>query len=126
MPKNAVLGVLLVVSCGGARKVTNLDELRSGELVISGAQQACLNGDANQFSVFSSARAIPDQYLAVMVPGITPEAAAGLVARHQGTALFIPAAPVDAFAMQMSEAQARALAAEPGVCVVFQDYFVLE
>ena len=126
MSKSVALGLLFAVSCGGARQVTNLDELRSGELVISGAQQACLNGDANQFSVFSSARAIPGQYLAVMVPGITPEAAGGLVAKYQGTALFIPAAPVNAFAMQMSEAQARALAAEPGVCVVFQDYFVLE
>jgi hypothetical protein len=125
MGRSGVLGILLVAACGGAREVSNLDELRSGELVVSGAQEDCLNGKSNQFSVFSSARAIKDQYLAVMYPGVAAETALGLVAKHQGTVLFVPPAPVNAFAVHMEEAQARALATEPGVCVVFQDYFYI-
>ena len=126
MGRSGVLGILLVVACGGAKEVSNLDELRSGELILSGAQAECLQGKSNQFSVFSSARAIKDQYLAVMYPGVAADTALGLVTKHQGTVLFVPPAPVNAFAVHMEEADARALATEPGVCVVFQDYFFIQ
>jgi hypothetical protein len=126
MARNRILAILLAAACGGPREVSNLETLQRGELVVSVAQEACLKGKANRFSVLSSAMAIRDQYLVVMYPAVTQDAARGLLALHQGELLFAPAAPVNVFAVHMNEPQARALAAESGVCEVFQDYFILE
>ncbi|MGZ6125979.1 MAG: hypothetical protein ACXWLR_13515 [Myxococcales bacterium] len=121
-----ILGILLVAACGAPQEVSNLMTLERGQLVVSVVQEECLNGKSNQLSIFSSAQTIPDQYLVVMYPAATQEAANALVARHEAVLLFAPAAPIDVFAVHMKYPQARALAAESGVCEVFEDYFVLK
>ncbi|MGZ6126143.1 MAG: hypothetical protein ACXWLR_14340 [Myxococcales bacterium] len=117
---------MLVVACSGAQEVTNLEFLERGDFLVSVVQQTCANGKSNLFSVLSSARTIPDQYVVVMYPAVTQAAAHDLVARHEGELLFTPPGQVDAFGARMSDAQARALALESGVCEVFQDFFVVQ
>lgn len=125
MGRKGILALLLVAACGAPREVSNLMTLERGELVVSPAQEACLNGESNRLSILSSAQAIPDQYLVVMYPAATRETADALAARHRGEVLFAPPAPINVFAVRMPYPYARELAAEPGVCEVFQDYFVL-
>jgi hypothetical protein len=124
MGKTLVFGILLAAGCG-ATYVSNLQALQSGDLAIGEAQQQCLNGAANRFSVLTTWKAIPDQYVVVMYPDTTQETARDLAARYQGTVLYAPAGAVDAFGVRMDEPHARQLATAAGVCEVYQDFYVL-
>jgi hypothetical protein len=125
MGRMGIAGMLLVAACGAPEEVSNLMTLQRGELVVSVVQEDCLKGNANRLSILTSAQTIPDQYLVVMYPPVTREVANALAAQHGGEVLFAPAAPIDVFAVHMKYEQARALAAEPGVCEVFEDFYVL-
>lgn len=125
MGRTWVLCMSLAAACGSVEEISNVQALERGDLVVSLAQDQCLNGRSNQFSVLSTSMVIPGQYVVVMYPDTTQETARDLAARYQGTLLFAPAGPVDAFGVRMDEPHARSLAGEAGVCVVYQDYFVL-
>lgn len=125
MRRTWLFGILLAAACGSVQEISNLQALERGDLEVSLAQAQCLNGTANRFSVLSSSRVIPGQYVVVMYPDTTQQQAQDLSARYQGVLLYAPTGPVGAFAVRMDEPHARELADETGVCQVYQDFFVV-
>jgi len=120
-----IILLLIAAGCGSVEQISNVQALERGDLMISIAQEQCINGSSNRFTILSTSKAIAGQYVVVMYPDVTAGEAEDLVARHQGVLVYAPPGQVGAFGTRMEEPQARALAAEPGVCEVYQDFFVV-
>jgi hypothetical protein len=125
---SGAIAVLMLFSCGRGTSggTSQLEFLSRGELIYSVAQESCMNFGGNRFFTPYYGQPIPNQYLIIMTHAaqVTPQSAGEMLSRHAGSLLFIQPSPAYAFAAHMNEEDARALAKEPGICQVGQDFLI--